>query len=724
MPPSSTPSTAHKERRGEPVRAALVPLLPLAVGALALAFFAPFETPAGRVLAIAGLSILLGASAALQLARERSRERRRVPSGTVDDPQRARSAILAAVGHELRTPLGTILGMTDLAAQTPLTPEQREYVDAAHRAARQLQGLVDDLLDLSQLDGGTLRLHEVAFSLPSLVGDTVRAFVPPAREKGLELLCEIDPDTPDGVRGDPARLRQVLTLLLDNALKFTAEGRVTVRLRRAAGGERRGRLALSVSDTGLGVAVEDRARIFEPLTQTDATATRRAGGAGLGLALGARLVKTMGGEIHLASQPGQGSTFRVELPLDEDPSGKRPTPQDLEALHGQQALVLDGEPTSRKALGELLGGMGVRPLLTDDPLVAREALAQAAGKGSPFALMIIDPRVRGSVVFRAQRAEDDPIVATTPRVLLESPGDPGWGGRTGPSPRLSRPVTRPEVVVALRRALAEPTRPSGAAARAGLVEPLRVLVAEDNWVNAFMASRMLERLGHRAEVVGDGAQAVAAVERGDFEVVLMDLQMPEMDGLEATRKIRAGERGTGRRVKVIAVTAFSAESELGRCQAAGMDGLLPKPFTLEALTGILTPPPAQTASVDDDRAEIPDPADARVFDLERLATQLGDDPEAVTEILESFVRDTPATLAQLRQAVAAGDATRVERAAHRLKGSLLWITAETAATHAATLESQARAGDLKTLQQPLEALDREVGRVLEEAARRADSAPS
>jgi CheY-like chemotaxis protein len=613
--------------------------------------------------------------------------------------------------------------MTDLAGQTPLTSEQREYVEAAHRAAGQLQGLVDDLLDLSQLEGGTLPLREVAFSLPSLVGDTVRAFLPRAREKRIELLCEIAPDAPDAVRGDPARLRQVFSLLLDNALKYTREGRVTVALRRSGSSGTTGRVVLSVADTGVGIALEDQERIFEPLTQADSSTTRREGGAGLGLALVARLVKMMDGDIRLQSEPGRGSTFRVEIEVLEDPAGRGPSARDLEVLQGQRVLVLDGEAASREALGELLSALGVRPMLTDDPSVARDALAQAAAKGSPFALMVVDPRVRGSIVFRAQRAEDDPLVAATPRVLLESPGDPGWGGRTGGSPRLTRPLTRPEVVAALSRALEEPPQPSPAPPVSG-VDPLRVLVAEDNRVNAFMASRMLERLGHRAEVVGNGALAVAAVEQGDFEVVLMDLQMPEMDGLEATRRIRASERETGRRVRVIAVTAFSAENELERCQAAGMDGLLGKPFTLEALASMLRSRPGKTTPNEGNRADAPSTPDRPVFDLQRLATQLGDDHEAVTELLDSFVRDAPGTLAQLREAVTAGDAETVERAAHRLKGSLLWITAETAAAQAATLESQARSGDLKALQQPLDALDREVGRVLEEAAHRADSAPS
>jgi CheY-like chemotaxis protein len=432
----------------------------------------------------------------------------------------------------------------------------------------------------------------------------------------------------------------------------------------------------------------------------------------------------MGGDIRLESEPGRGSTFRVEIDVCEDPAGQGPTEGDMEVLQGQRVLVLDGESASRQALGELLGALGVLPTLTDDPSVARDALAQAAAQGSPFALMIVDPRVRGSVVFRAQRAEDDSLVAATPRVLLESSGERGWGGRTGRSPRLTRPVTRPEVVAALRRALEEPPRSPVATTAAGRVDPLRVLVAEDNWVNAFMATRMLERLGHRVEVVGDGAQAVAAVERGDFEVVLMDLQMPEMDGLEATRRIRAGERGTGRRVRVIAVTAFSVENELERCHAAGMDGLLAKPFTLEALAGILPSRPGETAPDEKGRAEAPSAPDTRVLDLARLTAQLGDDHEAVAELLHSFIHSAPAHLVQLREAVAAGDAERVERAAHRLKGSLLWITAHTAATQAAALESQARSGDLKALQQPLDTLDREVGRVLEEAARRADPAPS
>ena len=431
----------------------------------------------------------------------------------------------------------------------------------------------------------------------------------------------------------------------------------------------------------------------------------------------------MGGDVGLESEPGRGSTFRVEVDLPEDPEGRGPTEDDLEMLQGQRVLVLDGEEASRKVLGELLETLGIRPRLTDDPSVAHDALAHAVAEGSPFAVMIVDPRVRGSILFRAQRAEDDPLVAATPRVLLEAPGERAWGGRTGDSPRLARPVSRPELAAALRRALTEPPSPSPVTSPATGIEPMRVLVAEDNPVNAFMATRMLERLGHQVEGAVNGVQAVAAVEGGTFDVVLMDIQMPEMDGFEATRRIRAGERGSDRRVRVIAVTAFTAKDERERYEDAGIDDLLAKPFTSEALSGILRPQPTGATVSAEEGGNLAASGDGAAFDLERLATQLGDDDEAVAEVLASFVRDAPRSLAQLHDAAAAGDARAVEQAAHRLKGSLLWITAEAAAAQAATLESQARSGDAKALVEPLKALDREIGRILEEAARRADTAP-
>jgi CheY-like chemotaxis protein len=411
---------------------------------------------------------------------------------------------------------------------------------------------------------------------------------------------------------------------------------------------------------------------------------------------------------------------RIE-PFGQEPARAKVEP-DLEAIEGQCVLVLDGETASRQALGEMLGTLGTRPTLTNDPAAARDALAQAAGQGEPFALMIVDPCVRGSVTFRAQRAEDDPLVAATPRVFLESPGDQGGGGPSG-FPRLERPVTRTALIGALRRALAEPPPPAAPAARDERSDPLRVLVAEDNRVNAFMAARMLERLGHRVEVVADGAQAVAAFERGDFQVVLMDLQMPGMDGFEAIRRIRAVE-GSGRRTRVIAVSAFDAEDERERSRSAGMDGVLAKPFTLEVLADALTRGSPRGFDDGGDRGEVPSPPGNRFFDLERLTTQLGGDHEAVAEVLDGFARDAPAILLELREAVAGGDLERVKQAAHRLKGSLLWITAETAATRAATLESRAREGDTAALRQALDALDQEVGRVLEDAARRPRELPS
>ncbi len=618
--------------------------------------------------------------------------------------------LLARVGHELRTPLGAVLGMIELALGTALTAEQREYLEKAQASARHLGGLVEDLLDLARSEQGPLRLEEQAFSLPVLVGETQRAFLPRAREKGLELVCDIAPAVPDGVRGDPARLRQVLTQLLDNALKFTERGRVAMRVRvNEADADW---LKLSVSDTGIGIAPRDLERIFEPFTLVDGSHTRRQGGAGLGLALSARLVGLMGGRIGAESEPGRGSTFHFELRLPADPAGNAATEQDLAALAGRAVLVLDGQEASRRVLGELLESLGSRPTLTDDPARALDALNRAARWGAPFALAIVDGQVRGSVAFRARRAEDDPLLAITPHVVLESPGEPAGVFRGGRGPRLTRPVTRPELLAVLRRALAAPPQAAQPVPPAGVApgqRALRVLVAEDNPLNAFMAVRMLETLGHRAETVGSGRQAVESLAAAAFDAVLMDVQMPEMDGLEATRLIRAAERGRPSRARILALTALASQQDLEQCLSAGMDGCLTKPFSVsalrEALAGIQAGLPGAAVAA----------ADAPAFDRMALAAQLGDDAEAVREVLETFAREAPCQLARLQAAVAGADASGLEQWSHRLKGALLWLRAGRAAASAEALEQLGRSGDLGGASRVLADLDRELQRVLAQA---------
>ncbi len=679
----------------------------LGVAALALVFLHPPDRGPTRTLAALGIVSLVAVTVALALAQDRWRRREtRLAAEAASNAARARSELLANVGHELRTPLGAVLGMTELALGTALTAEQREYVEKAHGAARQLGGLVEDLLDLARIEEGPLRLDDVAFSLPVLVAETLRAFSPTARGRGIELLCDIETGVPDGVRGDPARLRQVLAQLLDNALKFTERGRVAVRVRRAPDDAER--LEITVSDTGIGIAARDLARIFEPFTQVDGSRSRRRGGTGLGLGLSVRLAGLMGGRVWAESEPGRGSAFHLEVRLLADPAGDAASERDISDLAGRPVLVLDGQEASRQALGELLQSLGLPPTLTGDAAQALDALNRAVREGAPFAAVIVDRRVRGSVAFRAQRSEDDPLLAATPHIVLESAGEAIAAFRGGLSPGLTRPVTRPELLTALRRAVLAP--PPRAMPVPTPARPLRVLVAEDNPVNAFMAVRMIESLGHRGEVVGTGRQAVDALVEDGFDVVLMDLQMPEMDGEEATRLIRAAERGSDRHVRILAVTAQTRPQDLEQCLDAGMDGFLAKPFSLRAL---------REALEGEGQTDTPSPAaplpPAASIDRERLQAQLGDDAEGVEELLGTFARDAPGHMATLRAAVSSGDAQGIERAAHRIKGSLLWLRAERAGARAAALEQIGQSGELVHASRVLAELDLEVEQVVAEA---------
>jgi PAS domain S-box-containing protein len=508
---------------------------------------------------------------------------------------RAKSQFLANMSHEVRTPLNGILGMTELALETDLTAEQRDYLGMAKSSAEALLHIINDILDFSKIEAGKLELEEIDFDLHAAVEEAVGLLAEKAGAKGLELICQIDAPSPCWLRGDPGRLRQVLLNLAGNAIKFTERGEVVVWAGLDEQGSAGAVVRCEVRDTGAGIPAEVQSRLFASFTQADSSTTRRFGGTGLGLAISKRLVGLMGGEIGLTSEPGRGSTFRFAVRLARGEAAP-PAPRRSESLRGLRALVVDDNATNRTVLTRNLTSLGLR--VAEAPGGA-EALALLRSAEEPFALALLDfqmPEMDGLELARQIKA--DPALAGVKLILLTSLGVRGQrelARVAGAEGYLVKPVRLSQLYNCLVTvmAAAEPMPPAPAKPAADwegrlplVVHGLRVLLAEDNLVNQTLALRLLQKLGCRVDVVGNGREAVAAAARTDYAVVFMDCQMPEMDGYEATAAIRQGETGS-RRVPIIALTASAMQGDREACLAAGMDDYLTKPMGLRDMERML-----------------------------------------------------------------------------------------------------------------------------------------